>query len=513
MSNRAERRPGARLSRRDFVRLASAGGAAAAVAGIARPHSLLGMTGSASPAPAGGGTDIPGFGQDGSALRILPEVHPNDLTLRGEELLAHIGDGIEAPSWLLNGSLPSPLIRVRKGERFRVDLENDLPDNLILHWHGLTPPEDMDGHPRYAVRRGRSYRYDFTVENRAGTYWYHSHTHHKVGKHAYKGIGGLLIVEDDEEAALELPSGDREIPIILQDRRMEGHDTPSYSNPDTLEGILGDEPFGNGIRRPRLQVETALYRFRILNGSNARIFRLARDDGRKLVLIGNDGGLLDRPAEMEYIDLAPAERVDLLVDLRDLKAGDRLKLYSRAFHIAGGLATPERMHRQGHPLELLTLEVDREVEDPSPIPGRLLPLPNLPDPKDSVGERSFVFTSDRDMHTRTMSVHQINGLSYQMDRIDERVPFGETEIWSFINENQFAHPVHLHATHFRVLSREGGRGQVMPWERGLKDTVLVHPEETVKVAVRFSAHPGLFLLHCHNLEHEDVGMMLNILVE
>lgn len=108
--------------------------------------------------------------------------------------------------------------------------------------------------------------------------------------------------------------------------------------------------------------------------------------------------------------------------------------------------------------------------------------------------------------------HQINGRSYRMGDIDERVPFGQTEIWTFDNKRNFSHPVHLHATHFRVLSRTGGRNQVMPWEQGLKDTVLVHPEEKVRVAVRFDAHPGLFLLHCHNLEHEDSGMMLNIMV-
>jgi FtsP/CotA-like multicopper oxidase with cupredoxin domain len=97
--------------------------------------------------------------------------------------------------------------------------------------------------------------------------------------------------------------------------------------------------------------------------------------------------------------------------------------------------------------------------------------------------------------------------------VDQRVPFGETEIWTLTNDNWFPHPIHLHATHFRVLSRSGGRGQVMPWEAGLKDTVLIHPNETVRIAVRFDAQRGLFLMHCHNLEHEDMGMMLNLMVE
>ena len=112
-----------------------------------------------------------------------------------------------------------------------------------------------------------------------------------------------------------------------------------------------------------------------------------------------------------------------------------------------------------------------------------------------------------------MMQHQINGKMFEMDRIDEHVPFGETEIWTFQNDTRYAHPVHIHATHFRVVSRSAGRGEVMPWEPGIKDTVLMLPGETVKIAVAFTAQRGLFLLHCHNLEHEDTGMMLNFVVE
>ncbi len=498
-----------RLSRRRFLKAAGAGGVGA----------LIGLAGGAGrglafqPDGVGSGTSGVRSPEGWNPLRMAPEVKPNALTLHAEVGRADVGGGMEGDAWLLNGSLPSPLIRVRKGERFHAILENDVPDPLILHWHGLTPPADMDGHPRYAVREGETYEYDFTVENRAGTYWYHSHAHHRVGKHAYLGIAGMLIVEDEEEEGLGLPSGEREIPIVLQDRRVDPErGLLHYSNPDTVEGVIGNEPFGNGVNYPYLEVDTAVYRFRILNGSNARIFRLAREDGRPMTLIGNDAGLLPRSEDVEYVDMGPGERVDLLLDLRDASVGEVIQLGSRAFHIGTGLAGEQQTHRQGHPLELLKLVVAREVEDSFEMPGTLAD-PGGPDPADAVRERTFTFTSDRDYHTRTMMEHHINDLSYRMDRIDERVPFGETEIWSFINENHFPHPMHLHATHFRVLSREGYRGLVLPWERGLKDTVLVHPEEHVRVAVRFDAHPGLFLLHCHNLEHEDVGMMLNIMVE
>lgn len=135
------------------------------------------------------------------------------------------------------------------------------------------------------------------------------------------------------------------------------------------------------------------------------------------------------------------------------------------------------------------------------------------DPADAVRERTFRFTSDRDPETRSMMNHYINGRPFEMEEFEDRIPFGDTEIWTLVNDSDFAHPIHVHATHFRVVGRSGGRDRVMPWERGLKDTVLLRPYETVRIAIRFDAHRGLYLIHCHNLEHEDMSMMLNFMVD
>jgi FtsP/CotA-like multicopper oxidase with cupredoxin domain len=446
-------------------------------------------------------------------LRLASAASPHGLTLTAAPGEVDIGGGRMAPGWLVNDSLPSPLLRVRRGETFDVRLENRIPDPLILHWHGLTPPEPADGHPRLAVRKGEAYDYRFTVENRAGTYWYHSHAHRKVARHTQAGIAGMLIVGDDEEDALGLPSGEREIALVLQDRRLDAKGLPSYQQPDFMEGHHGEEPFGNGVLRPYLDVDAALYRFRLLNGSNARIFRIERSDGRPLTLIGNDGGLLEAPAEVEFLDMAPGERADVLVDLSGSSAGERVMLRSRPFEVSGFVMELGGHNPHALAMDLLELRVGGRRESAPPIPRRLSSSLVLPDPAQAAHRRTFRFSFERDPFSRTMEQHHINGLEFDMERADERVPLGQTEIWSFVNDNWFAHPVHLHGTHFRVLSREGGRGRVMPWEAGLKDTVLVHPHETVEVAVRFTAHPGLFPLHCHNLEHEDLGMMLNVLVE
>jgi len=457
-----------------------------------------------TPEPGDGGTSPPDDGR--YAWRRPGVLIPNRATLTGAPGTADIG-GRMAPGWLLNGSLPSPTIDVRRGDPFRLQLQNQLAQDLILHWHGLAPPVAMDGHPRFAIGPSRSFDYDFTVQERAGTYWYHSHTHHLTGEQTYRGIGGLLLVRDAEEDALGLPSGPRELPLILQDRLLDAAGLPMYAptGPAMMAGVMGPEGFVNGRRRSYLDVDTALYRLRVLNGSNARIMRLGRGDGGPFTLVGNDGGLLPAPVTLTSVDLAPGERADLLLDLRGLPVGTRLMLRSLAFTMAGGMGFMGGANLQGQALDLLELRVTRAVSDAAVLPSALPPVPG-PTEGEAQRERTFRFSSQQ------MS-HRINGAEFAMERVDATVPFDQTEVWTFVNESGLPHPVHVHATHFRVVSRSGGRGAVQAWEAGRKDTVLLHPFETVRVAIRFTAQRGLFLLHCHNLEHEDHGMMANILVE
>jgi FtsP/CotA-like multicopper oxidase with cupredoxin domain len=289
--------------------------------------------------------------------------------------------------------------------------------------------------------------------------------------------------------------------------------------PDMMLGYLGNTAFANGVANPTVEVERTRYRLRILNGSTARIFDLALSNGAPLVLIGTDGGLLEAPTPLERIMLAPAERIDVLVDFSTTAPGERIILRSSAFEIPGmmmgmgGMGMERgmrgRMGRggaaaalpQGAAMDLLELVVtDTVTAAVPPLPSRLTTVPRL-EVTPGARRRSFRFES-------MMMRHTINGRSFALDRVDERVPLGETEVWTFSNASELPHPVHAHGGQFQVLSRSGGRARRMPWETGLKDTVLVLPGESVDVAVRF-VFPGLFLLHCHNLEHEDGGMMAN----
>lgn len=486
-------------TRRTFLRNAVLGG-------LGLPAFLSACSDPSDPGGGGTGGDDSG-GSDGRfRLRVPETFSPTGGTLSAAPGTIDIGGGLMAPVWALNAQVPSPSIRVRRGERIQLLMQNGLPQDLILHWHGLTPPDDMDGHPRLAVTPGGAYAYDFKVPDRAGTYWYHSHTHHRTAEQTYRGIGGFLFVEDSEEAALGLPAGVRELPLLLQDRRVGADGVPFYDpqGPAMMAGFMGSEGFTNGTRRAFVEVDAAVYRLRILNGSNARILRVGFENGPDLLLIGNDGGLMPAPVRLASIDLGPAERADVLLDLRGLPVGSRRMLRSLPFSMMGGMGFMGGQNLQGDPLDFVEFRVTRAVDDPTVLPSSLPTVEGVPGPPLRV--RNFVFTSEQ------MS-HRINGREWEMDRIDERIPFGETEHWNFVNQSGMPHPVHVHATHFEVLSRIGGRGRVFPWEAGRKDTVLMHPMETVQVAVRFTAHRGLYLLHCHNLEHEDHGMMANLLIE
>jgi FtsP/CotA-like multicopper oxidase with cupredoxin domain len=456
------------------------------------------------------------------ALPRIPVVSGDGLTLTAQPANVDVGLGT-VDAWTLNGQVPSPTIRMRLGDTARIELVNRLPEQTILHWHGLAVPYEADGHPRWQIDPGDTYAYDFRIVNRAGTYWYHPHTHMRTAAQTYMGMGGLFIVEDGDEGSHALPGGERELPLIVQDKRLGGSLSLAYSlgmGPDMMMGYLGDTAFGNGVADPTVNVERARYRLRILNACNARILDLGLSSGQPLTLIGSDGGLLGAPTPVERIMLGPAERADVVVDFSSRRPGERIMLRSLPFQVPGMMMMGMmgrgggRMGRgrgmmggggglaQGTEMDLLEFVVqDGPPENGPPLPTRFSEVPSRGEITADTPRRTFRFQS-------MMMNHTINGLTFDMQRVDARVRRNQTEVWTFANDSELPHPVHVHAGQFRVLSRRGGRSRMMPWETGLKDTVLTLPGEQVDVAVRFF-YPGTFLLHCHNLEHEDMGMMTN----
>lgn len=423
-----------------------------------------------------------------------------------------------------------PTIRVRQGEKIRIRFKNLLPEESIVHWHGLHVPAIMDGHPRYVIPQGQSYLYEFEVNNRAGTYWYHPHPHGRTGPQVYRGLAGLFIVSDEEERAVGLPDDEYDVPLVLQDRTFGTDNQLIYTSGHRMEqmaGFLGDIIMVNGLPDFTLPVSTCAYRLRLLNGSNSRIYKLAWKDGRPLTIIGTDGGLLERPVRRQYVFLSPGERIELWTDFYDSQVGYETSLISLPFDIGGmggrrmgrGMMMGGMGQNQNLPngagYSIFNIKVTQRVEKNQPLPEKLSEISPFQQDEavNFLNPRQFFITM-RHMQW------SINGRVFQMEEVadDEIVQLGTKEIWEFhntgggmMNMMNMPHPIHLHGKQFRVIERSGvmHEGYV---DEGWKDTVLIMPGERIRFLVEFDDYPGLFLYHCHNLEHEDMGMMRNYFV-
>jgi FtsP/CotA-like multicopper oxidase with cupredoxin domain len=468
----------------------------------------------------------------------------------------YVGNLLAGPAHTLTTPPEShlgPLIRLAKGQKVRIRLRNELPEQTIAHWHGLHVPMEMDGHPSAAIETGQTYVYEFEVRNRAGFNFYHPHTHEATATQVYRGLAGGILVEDEEERALGLPSGEYEIPLVLQDRSFDEANQLAYGGGmhRDMFGFYGERILVNGRPDFRLDVASRAYRFRILNASNARIYKLQWNDQTPLTVIGVDGGLLEKPERRPYVMLAPAERVDLWVDFSGRAEGSTLVMRSGEFD---GLvpAMAQRMMGGGLPVgddyPLFTVAVTRAMSD----------SPKLPQKLSTFRRYSMEDIANRDrprpieISMGHMSV-MLNGRAYEHDNVleIERIPVDTVQLFEIYHARgggmgmggmgmgrrmgmgggmmgggmmggmgmmgmmNMAHPIHLHGEPFEILSRsyDGDDADAYATIReglidsGLKDTVLVAHGETIRIAKPFHDFRGRFMYHCHNLEHEDMGMM------
>lgn len=442
---------------------------------------------------------------EGNFNRVLPV--PNTVTanatLTAQATVANVnGNSIPVLGYQANGIL-GPTIRLNSGDTANINFQNNLSEKTNIHWHGLKIPANMDGHPEAIVNAAGNFNYQFTVNQRAGLNWYHPHPDGATARQAFQGLAGLFIINDAEEAALNLPSGLYEIPLVIQDKRLTSSGI-NY-NPSVMEvmtGYMGETIIVNGVASPFTEVATRFYRLRFLNGSNARIYNLALSNNADLTIIGNDGGLLKNPVVVKSILLAPGERLDVLVNFTGIAVGTEVFLESRMFDNGGSA-----QGKQG--FKIMKFKTTQSVSDSFTVPSTLSSINTIPV---SSASQTRNFTLDVMQMSGNMNMtgmHRINGKTYDKSRIDENVSASATEIWVIDNsQGDEPHPVHLHGVHFQILERTGGRGQLIASETGWKDSVLLLPQEKVKLIIPFASLTGVFVFHCHNLEHEDDGMML-----
>lgn len=450
-----------------------------------------------------------------------------------------------------------PTLHAHKGQKLRIDFINQLDQPSIVNWHGLHVPANMMGLPRYEVTPGKRYRYEFQVADRAGTYWYHAMAAGRTPEQVYFGLAGLLLVSDDEEAALALPRGEYDLPIVIQDRTWgwdnqlhylpgAGPATSYGRQPDDephnrhgmmggrgmmsgmmsggmesmmtrMMGFFGNVVFVNGRPAAPLELATHAYRLRVLNASNSRTYKLAWQDGRPLTVIATGGGLLREPVRKDYVMLTPGQRIELWADFSHDAVGTRLTLMSQPFNsmmgMMGGMKGSSSLP-DGAQFPIITAHITRKVDDVLPLPKQLSHFEHLraEDATNRHNPRTFRITMG---HMQW----GFNGRSFEMDTVapDEIVRLGTTEIWEFANSPMMAHATHLHGLQFQVLERINSPkdagvtdGYV---DEGWLDTILVMPSERVRLIMRFAHFTGTYAYQCHMLEHAAAGLMRNYNVE
>jgi len=521
------------VSRREFLRVAGFSSAALLVGNRLDRIGLRSMTSS----------------------QMEPFVPDAEISITAAEKYVQILSGAQTRVWsyegqLLSGSgvivqnLPGnylgPILRVRSGTKVRIYFHNNLAEDSVIHPHGLRVPEDCDGQPMQAIGSGQTKTYDFQVIDRAGPYWFHPHPMGRTAEQVAMGLAGLFYVWDDEET-LAVPgasTGANDVPVIIQDRNFDSGNQILY-NPNMMWGYLGSRILVNGKPNAVSALEPRAYRLRIINGSNARTYKLAWSNNMPLKVIGTDGGLLPAVVSKTYVMLMPGERVDVWADFSTL-ASKQVILKSLSFDPmgsgmggggmggggmggggmggggmgGGGMGTSLA---NGAAFNILTVNVGKKAAS-KPVLG---PLPPLGLRFDAGNVSNFAMPVPFTLAMQQMMTWTINGRVYEeMAVAEDEMVYRDVPIaWEWINNSPIPHPMHIHNVMFQVIQRNSsgtpsGYATVNQGflDTGWKDTVIVWPGERVKIAMSFGPHMGMYMYHCHILEHEDMTMMRNLMI-
>ncbi|MDZ5452517.1 multicopper oxidase family protein [Labrys sp. ZIDIC5] len=442
---------------------------------------------------------------EGAPLRDLPRLANRvsgpgrfEAELTARPATVRFAEGIETPILAYDGETPGPLIEVTEGDKVAIRFANRLPgEETTIHWHGMPVPADQDGNPMDPVLSGADRLYTFELpEGSAGSYWYHPHPHGRTAEQVYRGLAGAFIVKPRQDP---IPAAYGDTPLFFTDLRLAADGSiPANTMADLMNGRVGDHVLVNGQKKPVLTLPAGCRRrFRLFNASNARFLHLNFGEA-PVTLIGSDGGLLEAPVTgLRTIDLAPAERAEIIV------AFDQPgRLVLRAEDVDHGWMGPGRPDTAA---DVMTIDVTADkAEQPPPLSAELRSIADLGQP---VVRRRLEFTETMSMGEGGMKMgFLINGVAFDMNRVDLVAKAGQTELWEIANLADMDHPFHLHGTQFQPVETErDGRVSKTPY-RAWKDTINVARGQTVRLLVR-QDHPGLRMYHCHILEHEQLGMM------
>lgn len=463
----------------------------------------------------------------------------------------------ETRVWGYEGQIPGPTIEVNEGECTHVKWINNLPDThflpvdkslhgahegmpevrTVVHLHGAEVEPESDGFPEAWFTSGyekcgplfKNTVYKYPNNQRATALWYHDHALGITRLNVYAGLAGMYIIRDDEESALNLPAGKYEIPLVIQDKtfnadgslfypRSTNPDNPpeNFPDPSITPGFAGEFIVVNGKVSPYLEVEQRKYRFRVLNASNERFYRLTLDSNQPFIQIGSDGGLLQRPVRIRELVIGPSERADIIIDFTRIPVGSNIVMRNSA-RTPFDFGSPVIPEKDGTVMQFRVIE--RTSDDRSIIPNFLSTIKRFKESDvDIIRDISIDVTQDRFGRLKFLL-----GNRDFMDRVTEEPAVDDLEIWRIINPGAGVHPFHIHLIQFQILDRipfdvdaYNLTGQIRFTgepeapafnETGWKDTAQCHPGFITRIIMRFGPFTGRYVYHCHILEHEDYDMM------
>lgn len=539
------------MLRRDFIKLTAMLGASSALplwsrAAFAADHPAL---------------PIPALLTPDAAGKIALNVQTGSMKWKA---------GMQTPTWGINGPLLGPAMRLQRGKDVAINVTNALPEATTMHWHGMEIPGTSDGGPQAVIEPGKMWTAEFKVDQPATTAWFHPHTHGLTGRQVAMGLGGLIIIDDEESTKLPLPKewGVDDVPVILQDKRLDakGHIDYQLDIMTAAVGWFGDMMLTNGAVYPQHLAPRGWLRLRFLNGCNARSLNLATSDGRPLYVVGSDGGLLGEPVKLTELPILMGERFEVLVDTRDGKAFDIITLPVKQM----GMTLPPF----DRALPVLHIQPTLKSNE-AKLPDALVNMPAVP-AADNVKTRWLQLMMDPQLDMMGMQMmmqrygmasmagmdmkghgnmagmdhgqmqgkmahgqmghgkmnhggmeqgnqmapgydfmhgNKINGIAFDMAKPMFDVKRGTYEKWTISGEgDMMLHPFHIHGTQFRILSENGKPPAAH--RSGWKDTVCVEGWRS-EVLVKFdheAPKERAYMAHCHLLEHEDTGMMMSFTV-
>ena len=479
-----------KLNRRQFMALGAAG------VGVALVGNWLGQDISTQPLPSSSANTVPVYQSSNGLL---------ELDLSASESPVNLGNK-QAYLLTYNGQVPAPRLEANPGDKVKIHFTNNLSQPTNIHYHGLHIPITGNADNVFLqIEPGEQLTYEFTIPQNhpAGTFWYHPHLHGLVAEQLFGGLAGLFIVRGLDEIP-EIKAAQEEF-LVLQDFALDDDGRlMDSSHMSLMMGREGEIITVNGRVNPNLDLpEGGLLRLRILNASPSRFYRLALEE-HKLYQIATDGNSLNEPLEVDELLLTPGQRVDVLV--KGNKESGQYRLLNLPYE-RGGMGMMGGRGMMGEdsdtPQSLATVNYGSAVESLS-IPTKLASISALPESQ--IVKR---FELNHGMSPSVGMAFLINGEVYNHDRLNTQVKLNTIEDWEIANTGMMDHPFHVHNNAFQVVSRNGQPESLLAW----RDTVLVKRGETVRIRIPFRDFAGKTVYHCHVLDHEDLGMMGNLMIE